>query len=244
MCTVSWILRPDGYDVFFNRDELRSRRPAEPPRTDERDGVRVLAPRDGDHGGTWLAVNAHGVTVGMVNGYPPDCPPAPQPGKRSRGLLLLDLATSATTAAVRARLAEISLADYAAFTLVAFGRGEPVIAALWDRVRLTWRPAPVTMPLCSSSHRTAEVEASRRAVFARCPPAAGSPETWLPAYHAGHVPERGAFSVCMHRDDAQTVSYSHVVVDAARATFAYQPGPPCEGRAPIVAELPLRMSRA
>ncbi len=69
MCTVSWRAARDGYDLFFNRDELHTRAPELPPALSERDGVRFLAPRDGDHGGTWLAVNEHGLTVCLLNDY-------------------------------------------------------------------------------------------------------------------------------------------------------------------------------
>ena len=37
MCTVTWLASADGFDLFFNRDELATRRPALPPRVVERD---------------------------------------------------------------------------------------------------------------------------------------------------------------------------------------------------------------
>ena len=96
VCTVTWLREPSGYRLFFNRDELRSRLEAEPPRRHEgraADGAAVafLAPVDGDHGGTWIAANEHGVTVGLVNGYRRADASAPA-DVRSRGLLVRDLA--------------------------------------------------------------------------------------------------------------------------------------------------------
>ena len=68
MCTVTWTRRPDGYSVFFNRDELRSRKEALPPRVHDDGTVSYVAPEDGDFGGTWLSVNGAGVTIGLLNG--------------------------------------------------------------------------------------------------------------------------------------------------------------------------------
>lgn len=69
MCTVSWRRERDGYDLFFNRDELHTRAPESPPERGERDGIAFLAPRDGARGGTWLLANERGVTVCLLNDY-------------------------------------------------------------------------------------------------------------------------------------------------------------------------------
>src|SRR5258706_2502276 len=100
MCTATWILEDGGYEVFFNRDELRTRKPALPPGVKERDGVRILAPEDGDAGGTWLGANEHGVSVGVANG-PRETSARPF---RSRGLLVLDLLASPDLAGARKRI--------------------------------------------------------------------------------------------------------------------------------------------
>ncbi len=46
-----------------------------------------------------------------------------------------------------------------------------------------------------------------------------------------HLPERGPFSICMHRSDAATVSYMEVAVSGQRATMRYKPGPCCSNGA-------------
>jgi hypothetical protein len=68
MCTVTWVHDDEGYRLFCNRDELNTRTLAEPPKVFERDGVRFLAPRDPDFGGTWISVNEAGLTVCLLNG--------------------------------------------------------------------------------------------------------------------------------------------------------------------------------
>ena len=67
MSTVTWRRIPSGYQVFFNRDELRAREAALPPAPAELNGVRYLAPRESADGGTWLAVNERGLTLGLLD---------------------------------------------------------------------------------------------------------------------------------------------------------------------------------
>jgi hypothetical protein len=45
--------------------------------------------------------------------------------------------------------------------------------------------------------------------------------------HRSHAPKRGPFSICMHRPDAATVSYTEVAVSGKRATMRYKSGPCC-----------------
>ncbi len=68
MCTVSWIHTPRGYELFCNRDEAITRESAFAPGAIDRNGVRVLAPLDGRHGGTWIAVNEFGLALCLTNG--------------------------------------------------------------------------------------------------------------------------------------------------------------------------------
>ena len=63
MCTVTWHFINDGYELFFNRDELRTRAVAEPPTKATTRGVDYLAPTDPDAGGTWMALSRRGITV-------------------------------------------------------------------------------------------------------------------------------------------------------------------------------------
>ncbi|NIP92410.1 MAG: hypothetical protein GWO24_02620, partial [Akkermansiaceae bacterium] len=68
MCTLTWWRGTAGsYEVFFNRDEKRTRSIADPPRVHERDGVRFLAPLDPDGGGTWMLANDRGLLVCLLN---------------------------------------------------------------------------------------------------------------------------------------------------------------------------------
>ena len=76
-----------------NRDE-RYDRPAV-PMTRLRDEPRTIGGRDEQAGGTWLAVNEHGVVAGLTNQPMPD---GPDPTKPSRGELPLAFTAHRTAA--------------------------------------------------------------------------------------------------------------------------------------------------
>jgi uncharacterized protein with NRDE domain len=90
--------------VAANRDE-RLDRPAVPMTVLRERDPRILGGRDELAGGTWLAVNEHGVVAGLTNRPSPD---GRDPTKRSRGELPLAFARYETAAvavpAVRAEL--------------------------------------------------------------------------------------------------------------------------------------------
>ena len=70
MCSISWQINAEGYDLFFTRDEQRSRPPAEAPRINEAvEGASYLAPTDPQGGGTWIFVNEHGLTGALLKAY-------------------------------------------------------------------------------------------------------------------------------------------------------------------------------
>ena len=48
-------------------------------------------------------------------------------------------------------------------------------------------------------------------------------------YHASHHPSSGPYSPCMHRPDAETVSFSQIEVTPRRVRFHYVPHSPCLG---------------
>lgn len=72
--------------IAGNRDE-RLERPAD-AMVVLRDEPRTIGGRDHTAGGTWMAVNEHGVVAGLTNQPLPD---GPDPAKRSRGELPLSL---------------------------------------------------------------------------------------------------------------------------------------------------------
>ena len=235
MCTVSWLRRPidsaeanvGAYELFFNRDELKTRKPALPPRLKTIDGVKMLTPEDGDAGGTWMAVNEYGLTVCLLNYY--DRPYELMSGESftSRGLLVLALAGKRSVSEAQHYLDTESMRHYRAFHVLMLDKSD-CASATWNGERITHDSAPLC-PMSSSSYETQFVITGRqrlfRDIFASSTP---SPEA-LFEFQQSHLPEKGPFSVCMHRPEAGTVSHSHVRVTDDLAEYSYIDGAPCEG---------------
>lgn len=105
MCTVIVLVRPgDPWPTLIgaNRDE-RIDRGWDPPAAWWPEHRDIVGGRDRSAGGTWMAVNAHGVVAAVLN-RPGSL--GPEPGKRSRGelpLLALSGVPSAAAAAQRVR---------------------------------------------------------------------------------------------------------------------------------------------
>lgn len=231
MCTISWLPTADGYELLFSRDESRRRGPASPPSRRHLDGIEVLAPTDSDFGGTWLSLNAHGWCIALLNRYQ-DQPTTPGPFT-SRGLLVLDLASSQHLEDVEQRLQGRVMTDYRPFTLVVTGPPSPAISDARQQVPGTWQiiwdgrslgaTEAVEPPIASSGYDPQGIQAERRRVYTDLLRNGAS----LLDFHRSHDPSRGPFSPCMHRPDASTVSLTRVTVDRATVTMAYADGPPC-----------------
>lgn len=224
MCTVTWSPTNDGYQLFFNRDERRSRVEALPPQLETSAGRSWLAPRDAEAGGTWVTVNEAGWTVGLLNLYQAEAALPSREGKTSRGLLVRSLAPARNREEVAARLLEHDLAVFLPFTLVVASPDGDVAAYEWDgREAGVWRPA--SAPIVSSGHDVVGATAARRRLFAELGPTPGFAD--LLAFHRSHEPAKGAYSPCMHRADAKTVSLTAVRVSRDVTEMAYAAGSPC-----------------
>ncbi len=222
MCTLSFIPNEQGYVVAMNRDEKFSRPNPLPPSIVQ----NAIYPRE-TSGGTWLAINSSALTFAMLNRNPD----GPLPHKlRSRGEVIPALILADTLAETHRRLLEIGLNGIWPFRLLAFSPAEREICEWTWSVQLT-RAHHDWLPRHWFSSGLSDTEATRvRGAVVKeawLQTDAGSLE-WLRALHRSHVPHAGAYSICMHRSDATTVSYNEIVVAGAVATFRYVSGPPCE----------------
>lgn len=228
MCTVTWSHDHAGYTVWFNRDEQRTRPPAQPPHEHHVNGVAFLSPLDPQGGGTWLAVNEFGLTVGVLNYYAAGLR-ARSATPRSRGLLVRDLAQASSLPDLWSRLAGQELAHYPPFVLLGVSPAGEVESLRWDgRQRESRALTDADRPVSTSSFESAAVVARRTERF-RAGALVGED---LRAFHFSRDPRGDAYSVWMSRPDAHTVSLSRVTVSPARVIFAYaargsdeQPGP-------------------
>jgi hypothetical protein len=230
MCTVSWLHHDSGYELLCNRDEKLTRKPALAPSVHLHGGVRFVAPVDGDHGGSWISANEHGVALCLLNGANlGGSRPSPNSnGIRSRGLILLELADAPSAMAACEQLARTALDGTAPFTLLALEPGLPSSVAEWNGADLAVFPnGDPFMPLVSSSFDTHAVQTRRRTEFAlRTRACVDGPALYR--FHESHGGGPSAYTPCMHRPDAQTVSFSWIRVDDDSIEFFYSPAAPCQ----------------
>lgn len=216
MCTLTWWREGGGsYEVFFNRDERKTRSPAEPPEVHEREGVSFLAPIDPDSGGTWMLANRRGLLVCLLNRWH-EQEAAPV---RSRGPLVMEMAPMENVPAVEEHLRHQDLDGVSPFTMVGFDSvGER--AWSWDGEHLTEdrKPEP---PLCSSSFHYAEVSIFRTQRWQEMRLARRMDGELLDGFHSDTDGGPSAFTARMLRSDAQTVSRSRVRVTAKGVSWSY-----------------------
>ncbi|MEO1437648.1 MAG: NRDE family protein, partial [Bacteroidota bacterium] len=95
MCTVSFLpLGNNDFILSSNRDINLSRKPAEMPDFEDYHGARLLYPRDGEAGGTWIGIRDNHRIVCLLNGAFVMHEWRP-PYRKSRGIVVKD-ALSAT----------------------------------------------------------------------------------------------------------------------------------------------------
>jgi uncharacterized protein with NRDE domain len=117
MCTVVVLIRPrHAWPVILvaNRDE-RVDRAWDPPSAWWREYPDIIAGRDRTAGGTWMGINAHGMTAAVLN-RPGSL--GPEAGKRSRGELPLLALAEATRAEAVTTITAIDTGLWRGFNLV------------------------------------------------------------------------------------------------------------------------------
>jgi hypothetical protein len=240
MCTVSFLPAEDGFHLAMNRDEQLSRRAALPPDIFTRGALRALYPHELS-GGTWVGVNEAGLALALINWY---SQPQRKPGRIvSRGVVIPALLAAETMTEAGELLASLGVGAMNPFRLI--------IASSRERSLREWRSSGDALEVVASPWQRAhwfsssfdEAEANRvrgltcaRAARRSRPASA----TWLRKLHASHHPSKGAFSICMHRIDACTVSCTELSVGDGAAAMTYSAGPACR-RGPRFAKT-LRLS--
>jgi len=234
VCTLSWLESESGLEIFFNRDERNTRGPELPPRIDFSQGTRFISPRDSDQGGTWVGVNEHGLVGGLLNGYRSGDLELLDP--RSRGSLVVDAMAYADSESAVNALRASNLSRFRSFVLALLRPGSAPVVAEWDRNRLMVdEDASRRWPLISSSVAGPEVDVARRAVFHSL--VAPSSQDLVRA-HQSHLNGPSAYSVCMHRVDGRTRSFTRIAVESRQVRLAWSPDSPCTEAKATLLELP------
>jgi hypothetical protein len=223
MCSVSFLRRGGGFHLLMNRDEQRSRPAALPPEICPCGDGKALYPRE-TGGGTWIGINDAGLAFALINWYA-------RPGISqaiSRGLIIPALLEAKSAGAAGLRLNRLPLERMNPFRLMIFSVRE---RSLWewrsDRAQLdgkclSWR----RRHWFSSGFDEARANLLRARTCRVLETETASPAS-LRRLHRSHHPRPGAFSICMHRTDACTVSCTELEVTENSATMRYHAGPPC-----------------
>jgi hypothetical protein len=241
MCTVTFIGRQHGYALGMNRDEQRARVPGLPPTAKIINGVRVLSPAE-PGGGTWISVNENGTAFALVNWYSASTRVKGETVSRGEVVNATSAAESSRFAA--AALNQLPLKRINPFRLVGiFPATKEIVEWRWDLKKITrlnhrWK----NRQWISSGFDEPQARRIRSHIFqtALHQKSAGT-LAWLRRLHRSHAPGRGAFSTCMHRADACTVSYSEIVVAHHQAAMGHHGGTPCHTRKWSVRQLPLKI---
>lgn len=228
-----------------NRDE-RAARPSVPP------GVlvaqpRVVGGRDQVAGGTWLALREDRAAVALLNRLDPaaDAPPA---GRRSRGLLALDVATAPrepapeprpwnaaevdapARAALQRAMASIEQERYAPFSLV-YASPSACWMVAHDGAGTSVVPIPPGWHVLT--HRELDDPNEPRAAHllvrlsSQRPASPAAAEALLAGLLRSHG-EAGEPPVCLHQGVMVTVSSSLVWMDDHGMRYLHAEGRPCE----------------
>ena len=226
MCSISWCFTERGEaHILFNRDESRQRPEALPLRQDNTEGISSIYPVDPQGGGTWLAVNDKGLCIALLNYYQGK---HPKGRLISRGALVKQLSHCHSLDHAITTLKETDLLKFAPFSLLLFAHDDKATQVRlfqWDGKQLQDK-RPVS-PLISSAFALEEVTESRVAQYTQMM-SSGVTLDRLTAFHCSHEPRKSYLSTCMHREDAHTVSFSRIHLQASSVSFFYQPASPCK----------------
>src|SRR5712691_2849842 len=229
MCTLSVITRDNGYLLAMNRDEKIARGAGAGPEIQDLDGTTAIYPSDGA-GGTWIATNEIGTSLALLNWNDIVRRPLDIRKARSRGQIIPALGSSPRMAKLQAAFGVLDLERIQPFRLVGIFPSEQTIGEWhWDESRLTFQARRwQSRHWFSSSLSDRQAESLRRAA---CHNAQNESDTgsapWLRRLHASHAGGPGPFSLCVHRNDVRTLSYSEVMVTLTSVQMGHFRGSPC-----------------
>lgn len=218
MCTVSAVHSSDGaaLRIVVNRDERRLRMQARPPARFSVYGVGAAWPVDPEAGGTWVAVNDHGLAFALLNVWAPARYPA-QDDRVSRGAVIPYLARSADVEEAERRFVSGPARwPCRPFKLLVASCDRLVLLSPQGAMDLD---APVV--LGTSSLGDALVEAPRRALFEELLGTSATAWQAQDRLHQHAWPDRRHVSVLMSRGDACTVSRTEIVLTREGGELRY-----------------------
>ena len=243
MCTVTFIAQRNGYCLGMNRDEKLTRVRGLSPKLRRMNGVKVLYPSE-PGGGTWIALNDTGASLALINWY--SVTKRVEHSSLSRGEVVKTVGAADSAEFVNAKLKELPLKRINPFRLIGiFPASGEIVEWRWNLKRLVLKKAPwKTQQWISSGFDEPAARRVRGETFRQAlqrAPTLG--RRWLRTLHSSHAPHIGPFSMCMHRSDAATVSYTEINVSSRSATMHYHRRPPCQRSTSSDERLRLRLGQ-
>lgn len=229
MCSLTVVIGIDTYLMAMNRDEKIARGAGLSPEMHEFDGTRAMYPGDGN-GGTWLATNEYGITFALLNWNDVALHRRAFPKTRSRGRVIPTLIDSRSLSDLHEVFSVSNFAGMMPFRLVGvFPSEQEIWEWRWDSAQLDfdvheWE----SRHWFSSSLSDERAESLRGAAcrVARDESDAGSVR-WLRRLQASHAAGLGPFSLCVHREDVKTLSYTEVMLSSGSVRMCHFRGSPC-----------------
>jgi uncharacterized protein with NRDE domain len=214
--------------VAANRDEFFARRSEGPALRRTPGGVAVVAPRDARGGGTWFGISSSGLFAALTNvgGVEPD------PGRRSRGLLVLDSLGAASAKEAAEQAQSVGSGSYNAFNLfLADGREAYAVTSGREVRSLHLEPGAHVIGN-GALDRPPTPKVARLREQAERIVGAGLPEALavLADLCRSHLAGDPLGSPCVHTDSYGTRSSALLALgdDRAESVFRFSDGAPCQ----------------
>jgi hypothetical protein len=213
----------------MNRDERITRGAGKPPEIRQVGGTKAIYPSDGEDG-TWIGVNEYGIVLALLNWNDVISPSKRDRETRSRGKVIPSLIDSRCFTELHTAFQVSNLEGMPPFRLVGIFPSEKQLQEWrWDSTQLEsqileWESRHWFSS--SLSDRQAEIVRGAASHDAHSEPDVGS-AAWLRRLHASHAGGPGPFSVCVHREDVKTLSYSEVILTPTTVEIEHYVGSPC-----------------
>jgi hypothetical protein len=242
MCTISFIPNSKGFYLGMNRDESLRRSVALPPET-HRIGNRCSIYPSEPSGGTWIGFNDLGLSLALINWHA--VPTRQENRVASRGVVVKTLLAADNIDQFDSALDALPLHQMPPFRVIAIAlRDRSVAEFRWNQDQLLTVKRHWTAQHWFSSGFDESIVQAKRAEICENEwkkSGAGSLQ-WLHALHQSHLPAPSAFSICMHSENAATVSYTEIVLETGLGVMRYHQGPLCNHSADLIERsIPLRI---
>jgi uncharacterized protein with NRDE domain len=215
--------------VAANRDEFYDRGAEGLALRTTPGGVAVLAPRDARGGGTWLGLSARGLFAAVTN----VAGTAPDPARRSRGLLVLDVLEAGDAREASALAEAAGAARYNPFNLFVSDGREAWCASAPESGARRVRLEPGVHVVGNGAHHAEPLPKVARLserVRGLCGRPFGQALDGLARLCRGHEQGDPLGSACVHTERYGTRSSALVALGEAPGTglFRFADGAPCE----------------